>query len=117
MTGRFKNSRFGGASDSEDVNPMDGLSNLADVMLVLAVGFMLALVINWNIDVSPKDSVVETPQAAEEISELDGFGDSEEKPLDGDVEYEDMGSGRIYRDPATGKYYLVTEDTANETMD
>ena len=31
--------------------PMDGVSNMSDAMLVLAVGIMLALVINWKIDI------------------------------------------------------------------
>ena len=33
------------------VNPMEGLGNLADAMLVLAVGIMLALILNWKLDV------------------------------------------------------------------
>ena len=33
-------------SDDAPVNPMDSISNLADAMLVLAVGIMLALIIN-----------------------------------------------------------------------
>ena len=39
-------------SDEAPVNPMDSISNLADAMLVLAVGIMLALIINWNVDIS-----------------------------------------------------------------
>ena len=31
---------------------MDGMANLADVMLVFACGLILALIINWNVDVS-----------------------------------------------------------------
>ena len=38
--------------DDAPVNPMDSVSNLADAMLVLAVGIMLALIINWNVDIS-----------------------------------------------------------------
>ena len=41
--------RFGG----EDVNPMNYLSNLSDVMLILAVGIMLALVVHWWIRTTP----------------------------------------------------------------
>ena len=33
----------GGRFDSEDVNPMNYISNLSDAMLILAVGIMLAL--------------------------------------------------------------------------
>ena len=32
--------------ESESINPMDGVANLADVMLVFACGLMLALIIN-----------------------------------------------------------------------
>ena len=41
-----------GRSDDAPGNPMDSISNLADAMLVLAVGIMLALIINWNVDIS-----------------------------------------------------------------
>ena len=110
MTGRFSKSRFGSNVSGEDVNPMDGLSNLADVMLVLAVGIMLALVLHWNIDVSPITSTPVPPKTGEEFSEIEGLTDGEETPLDSEAEYEDLGSGRIYRDPSTGKYYLVQDD-------
>lgn len=36
----------------KEVNPMEGVANLADVMLVLAVGMMLALVVAWNVDIA-----------------------------------------------------------------
>ena len=105
MATRYSSSRYGGGNEKEDVNPMNWVGNLADVMLVLAVGIMLALVINWNIDVTPKDSITTTERHGEEISEIEGFASDGETPLDGDAEYEEMGV--VYRDPATGKYYLV----------
>lgn len=37
----------------KEVNPMEGVANLADVMLVLAVGMMLAPVVAWNVDICP----------------------------------------------------------------
>ena len=36
----------------KDVNPMHGLANLVDAMLVLAVGIMVAVVTGWNLDLS-----------------------------------------------------------------
>ena len=36
----------------EDINPMEGTSSMSDAMLVLAVGMMLAVVINWNVDIN-----------------------------------------------------------------
>jgi hypothetical protein len=96
------------ASSDEELNPMEGLTNLPDVMLVLAVGLMLALVVNWNIDVMPKDSPeVEPPAIGEEV-EVDGIDESEGTELDADSQYVEM--GKVYLDPATGKYYVVTND-------
>jgi hypothetical protein len=40
----------------EDINPIDGAANLADIMLVLACGLMLALIINWNVDIGGTSS-------------------------------------------------------------
>jgi hypothetical protein len=95
-------------SSDEELNPMEGLTNLPDVMLVLAVGLMLALVVNWNIDVMPKDAPdIEPPAIGEEI-EVDGIDDGESTELDGSAEYVEM--GKVYLDPATGKYYVVTND-------
>ncbi|MDR1328457.1 MAG: DUF2149 domain-containing protein [Oscillospiraceae bacterium] len=98
-------SRFEGNSEAfaEGDDPMAGLSNLADVMLVLACGLMLALVINWNVDIAPKTDGGDNA-AAEEIQEVE-FGGDEGEALDADAELEELGA--VYRDPATGKLYLV----------
>ncbi len=56
----------------EDVNPMGGLANLADAMLVLAVGLMIALMAAWSVDVvndSPNEVAVDT----EDTSQLDDY--------------------------------------------
>lgn len=83
--------------DHEDVDPMSGLANMADVMLCLAVGIMMALVMHWNIDISS-------------TSNLDQFKDS--KNLS-DKQVEDIQKsnglqekGVLYQDPKTGKYYI-----------
>jgi hypothetical protein len=100
-------SRFEGNSEafSEGDNPMDGLSNLADVMLVLACGLMLALVINWNVDIAPKadDAGGNNIEVVDEVQEMELQGTGGES-LDADAEYEEL---VVYRDLATGKLYLV----------
>ena len=48
-------------SDDAPVNPMDSIGNLADAMLVLAVGIMLALIINWNVDISSAGQTADAP--------------------------------------------------------
>ena len=94
--------------EDEDVQPMQYVANLTDVMLVLACGLMLALIINWNVDVAGAGAPVEVDQG-QEITELEGLQSSGETSLDEDAQYEEMGT--VYRDPATGKMYMVVEDS------
>lgn len=95
----------------EDINPMDGLANLADVMLVLACGLMLALIINWNVDIGGiSGRTVAVQQGQEVTSELQS-STADWQALTQSDQYEKMGV--VYKDPATGKMYLVTaEDNA-----
>ncbi|MDR0445459.1 MAG: DUF2149 domain-containing protein [Oscillospiraceae bacterium] len=113
----LKNNRFGedifsggGINPDGGINPMDGVANLADIMLVLACGLMLALVINWNVRLSADADATATPPdnvtPMEEIEPAPG-GESNETDTDGYMEV-----GRVYRDPATGKLYLVADDGA-----
>lgn len=110
--------RFGG----EDVNPMNYLSNLSDVMLILAVGIMLALVVHWNVDITAsggqaqgntgengsvlvdKDHAMTMTQ--EELDRLQaqggvvsGGGESLEK------------RGEVYYDAETDTYYIVRDSS------
>ena len=87
------------------VNPMDGLGNLADAMLVLAVGIMLALVLNWKLDLTTVTAEPEATEAPIEISEDDMRSTSEE--LDADALQK---VGALYYDEATGTYYAITGD-------
>lgn len=84
---------------SEDVNPMDSTGNLADAMLVLAVEIMLALIMNWNVDLSQfvdLDDVNTSDLSEEQVDEVE-----EDKAL--------QEKGMVYQDPATGKYYIKVE--------
>lgn len=93
-------------------NPMEGVSNMADAMLVLAVGIMLALVINWKIDIkevayngSEKVEVDEdTMQEFDEASSKQDNSVSVE-----DVEKKFVKAGTVYKDTTTGKTYVVVE--------
>lgn len=112
--------RFGG----EDVNPMSYLSNLSDVMLILAVGIMLALVVHWNVDITASGDqsqgstgengsvLVDKDKALtmtdEELARLEeqggvtgGDSDSMEK------------RGEVYYDTETGTYYIVRSGGGN----
>ena len=91
----------------ESVNPMDGLGNLADAMLVLAVGIMLALILNWKVDITtPGGAAVPEPESQSQSVALD------ESALE-DADRQDMDArdlqkiGGLYYDEETGMYYAV----------
>ncbi|MCD8208709.1 MAG: DUF2149 domain-containing protein [Bacteroidales bacterium] len=93
----------------EDVNPMGGLSNLADAMLVLAVGLMIALMAAWSVDIV-NDSPNETSVDAEEASELEDY-ENLYRNIDQseEVEQEDEGLteyGTVYIDENGNLYVL-----------
>ena len=91
----------------EAVNPMDGVANISDAMLILAVGIMLALILNWNVDISAVrgDASPETEEALsfteEDLAQAEG--------TEGQGELEKLGA--VYYDPATGTYYIIKEET------
>lgn len=93
---------------SEDVNPVEGVINIADAMVVFACGLMLALAIYWNIDLGPDGELIninrgremtEIPQIREDLIEAQGSGKLYER------------IGTIYKDPETGQLFLLTEDS------
>jgi hypothetical protein len=91
--------------DDEDVDPSSGLSNLADCMLVLACGLMVALVVAWNIDITNVTEVT-AKEDAQEISDIESVtGDLNS----GGSSYIDM--GRVYQDPETGKLFMIEGET------
>lgn len=106
MDGKLRRSPLRRQKDEESVNPMDGLANLADVMLVLACGLMLALIINWNVDVGPTETLTGLDQGME-ITES-GSSTEEEDFLEDQAAMEEMGI--VYKDPTTGKLYMVTKE-------
>lgn len=81
----------------ESFNPMDGMANLADVMLVFACGLLIALIASWNVDISN----VSNTENRYEIEKAQGA----EKTIEEEADMEEMGT--VYKDPDTGKYYIV----------
>lgn len=92
--------------------PMDGVSNMSDAMLVLAVGIMLALVINWKIDIK---EAYQGQEQREEVKEEDMQEfETDEARQNNDVSAEDVESkyiksGTVYTDTDTGKTYVVLD--------
>jgi len=99
------------AQSDDTANPMDGVANLADVMIVLAVGIMLALIINWNVDVGATAYIDPSAQTAPNNALALEDGNMEEVTDTGEEvnsdEMEKLGS--VYYDEASGKYYIIVD--------
>lgn len=95
---------------NESVNPMDGLSNMSDAMLVLAVGIMLALVINWRIDISKSTQTdVMTEVSEEKLQEIEYEMMKDSNVSSDEMEQKYKKSGTVYTDPNTGKTYVIMD--------
>lgn len=92
----YRRSRF----DADEEEPLGPLANLADIMLVFAVGLMVALAASQGTE--PKGGV--DMQAGRELPEMPaGVGETGSG-------YESV--GRVYRDPESGRLIMI-DDGAN----
>ena len=96
----------------EPANPMDGVSNMSDAMLVLAVGIMLALVINWKVDLHVAYNNLNSEQVKEEDMELIDLdvGKTVNNMSLEEIENKYKKTGEVYKDMITGKSYVVVEE-------
>ena len=112
---RLSSRRMTASADETTVNPMDGLGNLADAMLVLAVGIMLALILNWKVDITAVGT--QSSEQAEQTEQIDqteqqiaidenDLSDSEEQIDESDMQR----IGELYYDEETGTYYAIMGD-------
>ena len=86
----------------EDVNPNAYLTNIADCMLVLMLGTIVALIAYYGVDLESASSEQEEQITGVEVS-MDADNDSEI-----DEQYQE--SGRVYYDPSTDTYYFVASE-------
>jgi|GEM_PF-185225 len=107
MARSFRQSRFRGRGDlAEDVNPSAYIVNLADCMLVLACGFMVAMIVHWNINLPTIEEL--------EKEDLEAV-DPETLPenLQGEGSYY-VEAGKVYLDPNTGQLYMMVQEEGGE---
>lgn len=101
-------------ADHEDINPMNYMSNLSDVMLVLAVGIMMALVIAWDVDIintTPEQGTTSVSEVEALESEVLDMNVTDQKS-DDSVSIEDYGLteyGTVYIDEDGNLYVLAPE--------
>ena len=92
-------------AEEPPVDPMHSIGNLADAMLVLAVGIMLALIINWNVDISSAGQTADTPADPAISFVQDDLTESQSSA--GTIEGDLTEMGKVYYDKETGTYYIV----------
>ncbi len=85
----------------EEVNPMDGIANLTDVMLVFACGLMVALILNWNVDLNKTVDIINEDELVE-------VQNPEEAIKNGGISQNYNEKGIVYEDPKTGKMYVIS---------
>lgn len=86
----------------EEINPMEGVANLVDAMLVLACGLMMSIIIFYNVDLSG----VRTEIKEENIREVEKY---EIMDNEGNISSGYESFGTVYEDKETGKMYIVTQ--------
>lgn len=99
-------------SEGEE-DPMAGTTNLVDAMLVIAVGFLIFVVISWNMQsVIFQDSSQDSSQAVQDsptnITEVTEGQELNETPESSESQGQGyMEMGKVYKDPTTGKLIMV----------
>ena len=100
------------ASD-DDIDPMAGTTNLVDAMLVLALGFLIFVVISWNMqsvifsDMSQdqKQAVMESMKQVSEVTQGQELNDTPDTSQSSGHGFTEL--GKVYKDPSSGKLIMV----------
>lgn len=101
---RLRSRSLSRRTEDAPVDPMSSIGNLADAMLVLAVGIMLALILNWNVDISASQTQQPADTIPFEQEDLTEAPDDSQVLEGGDLQ--EMGTVYYY-DASTGTYYIV----------
>lgn len=94
-------------------DPLAGTTNLVDAMLVIAVGFLIFVVMSWNMqdivfsDISPdeKQDIMQSIQSASEVEQGQQLNNTPDSSNNSGQGYTEM--GKVYKDPNTGKLIMV----------
>ena len=101
-------------SNRVEEDPMAGTANLVDAMLVIAVGFLVFVIISWNMqaivfneDMTPeqKQQVMQTIKSVSEVNQGQQLNETPDTSNSSGQGYTEM--GKVYKDPATGKLIMV----------
>lgn len=93
-------------SSDDDIDPMAGTTNLVDAMLVLALGFLIFVVISWNMqsvifsDMSQdqKQAVMESMKQVSEVTQGQELNDTPDTSQSSGQGFTEL--GKVYKDPS-----------------
>ena len=102
-------------SSDNNIDPMAGTTNLVDAMLVLALGFLIFVVISWNMQSvvfsdmtqDQKQQAMESMKQVSEVTQGQELNDTPESSQSSGQGYTEM--GKVYKDPSTGKLIMVED--------
>ena len=91
-------------SESIDDDPMGGLNNLSDAMLVLALGFLIFAIMALSVN---PDMISDSSSTTKDVSTAEKFTQnySDAGGLE-DSGYNEV--GKVYQDPNTGELVMVS---------
>ena len=101
-------------SNRVEEDPMAGTSNLVDAMLVIAVGFLVFVIISWNMQSivfnedmtqQEKQQVMQTIKSVSEVNQGQQLNETPDSSNSSGQGYTEM--GKVYKDPSTGKLIMV----------
>ena len=101
-------------SNRVEEDPMAGTSNLVDAMLVIAVGFLVFVIISWNMQAivfnesmtpQEKQQVMQTIKSVSEVNQGQELNQTPDTSNSSGQGYTEM--GKVYKDPSTGKLIMV----------
>ena len=94
--------------------PMTGTANLVDAMLVIAVGFLVFVIMSWNMQSivfnedmtqQEKQQVMQTIKSVSEVTQGHQLNETPTSSNSSGQGYTEM--GKVYKDPTTGKLIMV----------
>lgn len=85
----------------EDVNPNSYVNNIADCMLVLVLGFLVALIARYGVD-------LQAP--VEDETQMTGIEVNMDADDDGKIDDNYQQRGSVYYDADSGNYYYVADE-------
>ncbi|MBE6512358.1 MAG: DUF2149 domain-containing protein [Methanobrevibacter olleyae] len=100
--------------EPSEEDPMTGVANLVDAMLVIAVGLLIFLVISWNMqsivfndNVTPEQKQ-DAINAMKQVTEIDQGKQLNETPDVSNSSGEGYAElGKVYKDSNTGKLIMI----------